>query len=66
MLSVYNLDNTEPCITIVEGLNAYRHKYTYKYTHMCNCDSVIISNFGSSLYIVKKKSAVIWGSLLIQ
>jgi hypothetical protein len=39
---------------LVEGMNAYMHKYVYNYTYICNCDSLIICNFGSSLYFVKK------------
>jgi hypothetical protein len=29
-------------------MNAYVHKYTYKYTYICNCDSLIVGKFGSS------------------
>jgi hypothetical protein len=45
-------------------MNAYMHKYAYKYTYISNRDSLIIGKFGSKLYL--KKKAVIRGSLLIQ
>jgi hypothetical protein len=41
--------NTKPCITPVEGMNAYRDKYAYKYTYICICDSLIIYTFRSLL-----------------
>jgi hypothetical protein len=44
--------STKPCVTPVEGMNACRHKYAYNYTYICNCDFLIISKFGSSLYFV--------------
>jgi hypothetical protein len=40
MLSVYNLD---------------KHQTMYKTCYICNCDSLIIGEFGRSLYFVKKK-----------
>jgi hypothetical protein len=30
-------------------MNAYMKKYTYKYTYICVCDSLIIGKFGSLL-----------------
>jgi hypothetical protein len=36
-------------------MNAYMHKYAYNYTYICNCDSLIIGKFGSSLYFVKNR-----------
>jgi hypothetical protein len=40
--------STKPCITHVQGINAYLHKYAYKYTYtsICICDSLIIGNLG--------------------
>jgi hypothetical protein len=35
-------------------MNVYMHKYAYNYTYICNCDSLIIGEFGSSLYFVKR------------
>jgi hypothetical protein len=35
-------------------MKAYMLKYAYNYTYICNCDSLIIGKFGSSLYFVKK------------
>jgi hypothetical protein len=40
---------TKPCITHVEGIDAYMNKYAYKYTYICICDSLIIDKFGSLL-----------------
>jgi hypothetical protein len=45
--------STKPCITPAEGMNAYMHKYAYKYTYICICDSLIIGKFGNPLYFVK-------------
>jgi hypothetical protein len=39
--------STKPFITTAEGINAYRHKYAYNYTYICNCDSLIIGKVGS-------------------
>jgi hypothetical protein len=41
--------STKPCITHVEGINAYMNKYAYKYTYICICDFFIIGKFGSLL-----------------
>jgi hypothetical protein len=30
--------STKPCITPIEGMNAYRHRYAYNYTYICKCD----------------------------
>jgi hypothetical protein len=30
-------------------MNVYMHKYAYKYTFICICDSLIIDKFGSPL-----------------
>jgi hypothetical protein len=30
-------------------------KYAYNYTYICNCESLIIGKFGSSLYFVKNQ-----------
>jgi hypothetical protein len=57
--------STKSSITLAEGINTYMHKYAYRYTYICICDSLITGKFVSSLYFVKKKS-VTWGSLLIQ
>jgi hypothetical protein len=43
--------STKPCITPVEGMNVYRHKYAYNYTYICNCGSLIIGKFGSSYFV---------------
>jgi hypothetical protein len=45
--------STKPCITPAEKINTYMHKYAYKYTYICNCDSSIIGKFSSSLYLKK-------------
>jgi hypothetical protein len=45
--------STKPCITHVEGINAYMNKCAYKYTYICICDSLIIGKFGSLLYFGK-------------
>jgi hypothetical protein len=34
-------------------MNAYMHKYAYKYTHVSICDSLIIGKFGNPLYFVQ-------------
>jgi hypothetical protein len=34
-------------------MNAYMHKYVYKYAYICTYDSLIIGKFGSSLQFVK-------------
>jgi hypothetical protein len=41
--------STKPYITPAEGMNAYVNKYTYKYTYICICNSLIIGKFGSLL-----------------
>jgi hypothetical protein len=38
--------STKPCITHVEGINAYVNKYAYKYTYIRMC-SFIIGKFVS-------------------
>jgi hypothetical protein len=50
--------STKLCITPAERMNAYMHKYAYNYTYVCNCDSLIIGKFGSSLYFVKKIGSI--------
>jgi hypothetical protein len=37
--------STKPCITPVEGMNIYMHKYRFIFI----CDSLIIGKFGNSL-----------------
>jgi hypothetical protein len=42
--------STKPCITHVEGINAYMNNYSYKYTSICICDSLIIGTFWSLVW----------------
>jgi hypothetical protein len=41
-MTCMNWISTKPCITHMEGINAYVYKYTYKYTYICICYSLII------------------------
>jgi hypothetical protein len=49
-MSIY-LDKHETCITPAEGMNAYMHKYAYKYTYICICESFTIGKFGNLLFV---------------